>query len=317
MSRSGPGLLARDLAKWEDPALLAAARVLDTLAADVILLTGVDYDHDLVAARLLSDRLDAPYEHVFALRPNTGMPTGIDMDGNGRIGGADDAQGWGRFSGHRGMVILSRLPIDRAGVRDFSTFLWADLPGALLYDGMPAEATRVQRLSSTGHWEVPVMLPDGGRLRLLAWHATPPAFGRPPGRNRARNHDETAFWTALVDGRLEVPPPEAPFVLLGISNLDPAGGDGMAAGIRALLDHPLVHDVMPRGTHGGDGAADSALDTAYFEQTGGLRVDLVVPSAGITVVDSGVLWPPADDPLAEVLAAASRHYPVWIDIALP
>ena len=36
------------------------------------------------------------------------------------------------------------------------------------------------------------LLPDGRRLHLLTWHATPPAFEGPDRRNSRRNHDEAA-----------------------------------------------------------------------------------------------------------------------------
>lgn len=177
----------------------------------MLLLTGVDYDAGLAAAGQLAERLaaaGAPYPHRFALRPNRGRQAVLDLDGDGRIGGPDDAQGWGLFAGQKGMVILSRLAIDEGAARDFSGFLWADLPGTLMPPA-PGDVTSVQRLSTTGHWEVPLILPGGGRLQLLAYHATPPAFGTGD-RNRRRNHDESAFWLALFDGRLPFAPPEPP-----------------------------------------------------------------------------------------------------------
>lgn len=320
LSRQGPGLLVRDIVKGEDPQTAAIVTVLDALDADVILLAGIDYDRELVAARLLSDRLAKPYPHLFAVRPNTGIQTGLDLDGNGRTGDADDAQGWGHFAGYRGMVLLSRLSMDESRMRDFSGFLWADLPDAMLYEGMSDEAKAIQRLSSTGHWEVPLILPSGGHLRILAWHATPPAFSRPAGRNENRNHDETAFWLALLDGRLPFARPESPFVLMGISNRDPVDGDGHDRAVRSLLAHPLLRDPQPRGTHERNTAeqrGDAALDTAHFDRTGGLRAALLLPSSELEIQESGVLWPNEDDPLWPVLQAASRHFPVWTDVITP
>lgn len=324
LDRQGPGLLARDIAGGEDAQVLAVLRVLAALDADVLLLTGVDYDRGLVAAGLLAERLallGTPYAHRFALRPNTGTQTGLDLDGDGHAGGPDDAQGWGRFAGQGGMLILSRLPVDGEAVRDFSGFLWADLPGALLPQGMSPEVRAVQRLSTTGHWEVPLITAGGGRLRLLAFHATPPVFDGPEDRNGRRNHDEAAFWLALLDGRLEgLAPPEPPFLLIGDSNLDPMDGDGRPDAIRALLAHRALDDVPPRGAHGRSEpghAGDPGLDTAVFAQTGGLRVDLVVPSAGLEVTGAGVMWPAPGDALLADLAAASRHFPVWVEIVLP
>lgn len=221
------------------------------------------------------------------------------------------------------MAVLSRLPIDRAAARDFSAFLWTDLPGHLAAD-LPAAQAAVQRLSTTGHWDVPVITPGGGRLHLLGWHGSPPVFDGPEDRNGRRNHDETAFWLRLLAGDLAPAAsgaPAAPFVILGQSNLDPVDGEGRRQAVAALLSHPALTDPAPRGTHGRTEpgqAGDTALDTALFrEGIGGLRVDLVLPSRDLAVVGAGVLWPAAGDALAPVLAAASRHRPVWVDVVLP
>lgn len=321
LDRTGPGLLVRDLAKPDDPQIAAAVRVLAALDADVLLLTAVDYDLDAVALGLLADKLAAagsPYPHRLALRPNTGLQTGLDVDGNGLLGDPGDAQGWGLFSGQGGMAILSRLPIDDTGVRDFSTFLWRDLPGARIPDGTDPALLEVQRLATTGFWDVPI-LTEAGPLHLLAWHATPPVFDGPEDRNGKRNHDEAAFWRLFLDGTLPMTPPDAPFVLLGDGNLDPADGDGLRDGITALLSHPALQDPAPQGSHGRAEPAQTgnpALDTAFYDQLGGLRLDYVLPGAGLTVSASGVLWPPEEDPLAADLAAASRHFPVWVEVTL-
>jgi hypothetical protein len=322
LDRTGPGLLVAELSRNEAPQIAAVVRVLAALDADVILLTAVDYDRGGVALGLLADRLAAagtPYPHRFALRPNTGMQTGLDVDGNGRVGDPADAQGWGLFSGQGGMAVLSRLPIDADAARDFSGFLWRDLPGAMIPSGTAPDLLEVQRLATTGFWDVPV-LTEAGPLHLLAWHATPPVFDGPEDRNGRRNHDEAAFWRLFLDGALPMPPPDGPFVLLGDGNLDPADGDGLRDGMAALLAHPAVQDPAPRGTHARSEpahAGDPALDTSIYDDIGGLRLDYVLPAAGLQVSGAGVLWPGSEDPLAADLAAASRHFPVWVDIDLP
>ena len=319
LTREGPGLLARDILKGDDPQVEAALEVIGALDADVLLLTAVDYDRGLVALGLLQDRLaqaGRPYPHIFALRPNTGMQAGLDLDGDGRLGEPEDAQGWGRFSGEGGMAILSRLPVGEA--RDFSAFLWAGLPGNLIPPGTAPEVRAALRLSTTGHWDVTVTAASGP-LHLLAFHATPPVFDGPEDRNGRRNHDEAVFWTRLLDGALPMQPPPAPFVLLGDANLDPADGDGLTAGISALLAHPALQDPLPKGGHGRTEPGhkgDPALDTALYD-FGGLRVDYVLPSAGLAVTGAGVLWSAADDPFAGTLARASRHAPVWVEVELP
>ena len=62
---------------------------------------------------------------------------------------------------------------------------------------------------------------------------------------------------------------------------------------------------------------DPALDTADWPEAdgpGNLRVDLVLPSRDLTLRASGVLWPAPGAPLAEAVAAASRHRLVWVDV---
>ncbi|MCE6952634.1 endonuclease/exonuclease/phosphatase family protein [Cereibacter sphaeroides] len=299
--------MLRDILKGEDPQIAAARKMLEALDADVLLLTGIDYDAGLLAARAFAGDL---YPHLLALRPNTGRASGVDLDGDGRRGDASDAQGWGRFPGQAGMAVLSRLPLGEA--RDFSGFLWRDLPGADP-PPLPEDVLSVQRLSTTGHWEVPVQLPDGRFLRLLAWSATPPVFDGPEDRNGRRGGDEAAFWLRLIEGRLPIPPPEAPFVLLGKANIDPEAGDGLHAAMRAVLNHPALQDPAPKGADGSLASADFSAN----EGPGRLRVDYVLPSQGVPVTAAGVLWPAPEEPLAGEAAQASRHRPVWVDLALP
>lgn len=327
LSREGPGLVYEAITR-NDAQVAAAVAVMAALDADVLLLTGVDYDAGGLALTALADRLaaaGAAYPHRLALRPNAGVATGLDLDGNGRRGEPRDAMGYGRFAGEGGMALLSRRPLDEAGVVDLTGLLWADLPGNLMPQGEPAAVRAVQRLSSTGHWAVPLLLPGGGRLTLLAFAATPPVFDGPEDRNGRRNHDETALWLRLLEGALPVPAPQGPVAVLGKINLDPADGDGRPQALTALLHHQRLQDPQPRGRvarsdPGQQG--DPALDTALFGgTTGGLRVDYVLPPAGYAITGAGVMWPGPDDPLTAKLTgdltAASRHYPVWVDLDLP
>ncbi len=323
MSRDGPGLLVRDLIRGTDPQIAAVIAVIAQSRADVILLTDLDHDHGLVALNLLADRLalaDAPYPYRFALAPNTGLPTGLDLDGNGRRAEARDAMGYGRFAGDGGMAILSRLPIDDAAVQDMSPLLWRDLPGALLPPDLAPDAARIQRLSTTAHWAVPLTRPSG-TLTLLAWHASPPVFDGPEDRNGRRNHDEAALWRHYLDGALPFAPPTGPFVLLGDANLDPADGDGRAAALVSLLTHPKLQDPAPRSatTHVDPAhQGDPATDTAHFpDGPGALRVDYILPSADLDIIASGVIWPAEGDPFAATVQTASRHRLVWVDVVLP
>nr|WP_254367886.1 endonuclease/exonuclease/phosphatase family protein [Paracoccus sp. Z118] len=319
LTRKGPGLLLRDIRSGKDEQIAAAVQIVAAADADVLLLTGFDWDHHgaaLTAFAGLLEEAGAPYPHRFAAQPNSGMATGLDLDGNGRTGTADDAQGFGFFTGEGGMAVLSRLPLGE--VTDHSAFLWRDLPRNLM-PSVPEEIAAAQRLSSTAHWDVPVTV-GGTVLHLLAFSATPPVFDDPEtDRNGRRNHDEIAFWAHHL--------PDAPFVILGDFNLDAIDGDGRREAFDLLLPH--VQDPEPASEGGRlapqDGANSTqngrpALDTAQWPSAdgpGNLRVDYVLPARSLTTTDAGVLWPAPGEPLADVAGAASRHRLVWVDLALP
>ncbi|SEQ16428.1 endonuclease/exonuclease/phosphatase family protein [Thalassovita taeanensis] len=327
LSRKGPGLLLRDILRG-DPQVMAVVKVLSHVAPDVVVIQGFDYDRGLVALSALRDaiaRKGLGFAHVFALRPNAGLQSGLDLDGDGRRGRARDAQGYGEFSGQGGMAILSRFPIDVENVRDLSMLLWRDVPGARGPGDrvvLPLDAARVQRLSSVGHWVVPLRLPNETRLTLLTFHATPPVFDGPEDRNGFRNADEARLWSALLDGKLGASPKGA-FVLLGDANLDVHDGAGQPAALTSILNDPRLRDPVPKGR--GDLMAnaehrgDPALDTVDWPDPapGNLRVDYVLPSADLAVTGAGVMWPAPDDPLATAVQTASRHRLVWVDVALP
>ena len=259
------------------------------------------------------------------------MRTGLDMTGDGRNDSADDTQGYGEFRGAKALAVLSRLPIAQAQARDFSGFLWRDLPHALLPE-ISSEALEIQRLSSTGHWDVPVLISPQQRLHLLIYQAGPPIFGRHENRNLFRNHDETAFWTWFLDGNLPMPPPEGAFVLIGGSNLDPEDGDGMHQAMRSLLAHPALQD--PRPTSEGARLASTdprnaahrgppELDTVHWPQIpgpGNLRVSYILPARDLQVMGSGVFWPVPNSPEAYLLgdqdAPPTRHRLVWVDVMI-
>jgi len=314
--------LLRDQIGGTDAQLTAIAAIIDRAAPDILLLTSIDHDAELRALTAFNDSLTRPYPHLFALPTNAGLATGLDMDGNGRTGEPRDAQGYGRFYGHGGMALLSRYPVDVGSVQDYTALLWRDLPGAELpmMDGAPfpsPEAQAIQRLSSTGHWVVPVTTP--------ADSATPPVFDGSEGRNRLRNRDELRLWSAVLDGALG-PAPTDRFVILGNTNLDPVDGAGYPEAIAAFLADPRLQDPRPTSEGGQEAAnpghqGDPALDTAQWpeEGPGNLRVSYVLPSADWRVIDTGVFWPGADDPDRALIGGdgllAGPHRLVWLDIA--
>ncbi len=192
------------------------------------------------------------------------------------------------------------------------------------------------RLSSRAHWDVPVRLPGGGTLHLLASDPTPPLFDGAEGFNRKRNHDEVAFWTAYLDGTAfrddegrSAPAPAEPLVVLGDLGIDPHDGAGLKDGIAGLLAHPRLADPLPSGDGGAAAAGDGANAAPAGARRGGHRglarrsrtgkpagrlCPAVARPRGRGQRD---LWPAPGAPLAEAVAAASAHRLVWIDVALP
>lgn len=289
-SRDGPGLLLRDMIKRDDQLSDLVQGIAD-IAPDVLLLTDIDYDHDLVALGVLRDWIaerGPTYPHLFAARPNTGLPTGVDIDQDGRLGRPRDAQGWGRFSGQGGMAVLSRWPVGH--VQDLSAVLWKDVPDSLM---QPDDTGyHIQRLSSDGHWIVPIQTPMGD-VSILAFHATPPVFDGPEDRNGRRNHDEIAFWGHVLNAQFGPAPTR--FVVLGNANLDPQKGEGLKTAIRSLLARPDLNDP-----HYGQPTVDwSELGLGL------MRVSYALPSATLSVADAGT---------AALTPEISPHSMVWIDV---
>lgn len=342
------GLIAR-LERGDEAARNIAA-VIQHQRPDVLLLNEFDHDPDLRAAELFQRRyLEIPqagqvpirYDYRFSAPVNTGEPSGMDLDGDGRSDGPNDAFGYGTHPGQYGMLVLSRYPIDTAAVRSFQHLLWKDLPDArrpMNPDGTPYYSDAIWehlRLSSKSHWDVPIRTALG-TLHLLASHPTPPVFDGPEDRNGARNADEIALWTHYLDspdaawlcddaGRCGGLPAAAHFVLAGDLNADPDDGDAAEGAIAALLTHPRVAaDFVPRSQgavetanrHGIERRGDVASHTGDFgPRTGTMRLDYVLPSRSLTVRDGGVFWPQQGERGAD-WCAASDHHMVWLDLGL-
>lgn len=281
------------------------------------------------ALTAFSRALAAPYSYSFAIVPNAGQQTGLDLDGNGFTGDARDAMGYGRFLGDGGMVVLSRFPI-LSDVTDLSGTRWQHVPQSRMpmRDGAPFPSQDVHDMlyvSSTGHWMVPIGI-NGEVITLLAFSATAPVFDGPEDFNGLRNRDELRLWEAVLDGDIATAPTHP--VLIGNVNADPADGQGLRRGIAGVLARTDLQDPQPQSTGGVAWAdpshtGDPALDTADWSDDGpgNLRVSYVLPAADLTVLGAGVFWPAPNDPLATMLGsdgrAAGPHRLVWVDIAAP
>lgn len=351
LNRPTAGALLAELRGGACAPARALAEIVQRTAPDVLLLNEIDRDADGAAANVFAREYLAvgqngqpPIDYAFIHVPpvNTGEPTGLDLDRDGRTDGPGDAYGYGAFPGQYGMAILSRHPILTDRIRSFRTLRWAAMPGAQRPAGYYDDATWQRlRLSSKNHVDVPIGI-GAQVVHLLASHPTPPVFDGPEDRNGCRNHDEIRFWVdyltperadwivddAGVAGGL---PADAAFVLLGDLNADPADGARRVEALQALLAHPRVQDPRPQSRGGldaaraqfgtnGKHAGDAALDTGDFPDApphdpGNLRVDYVLPARSLPVAGCGVFWPPAHDPL-HARVAVSDHRLVFVDLAM-
>lgn len=294
------------------------AEILQTVRADVLLVNEFDFDRDGVAtadstpspmgyasaaAQLFHDNFlavphggadtgrpaSAPLRYAYRHTPNTntGVPSGLDLDNNGSLGGGGDALGFGAFPGQFGFTVYSRFEI--VGVRSFQNFLWKDMPGNLLLNDPTAPPNNlgtfyspakrdVLRLSSKNHVDISLRV-NGQVVHFIVAHPTPPVFDGPEDRNGKRNHDEIRLLKDYINGARYLVddagqrgglPPGALFVLAGDFNADLCDGDSLKVpcladntpgkgpnAIGQLLLDPLVNvQVAPRSDGGTAAATD-------------------------------------------------------------
>lgn len=363
LNRNSAGALVADLSTPGNAQAQTIAEIIQRARPEVILINEFDYvDQGLAVGLFQQNYLSVSqngadpiqYPYAFVAPSNTGIPSGFDLNNNGVVGGPDDAFGFGFFPGQFGMAVYSMYPIDLANVRTFQTFLWKDMPGALLPDNpatpepadwYSAEELEVFRLSSKSHWDIPILV-DGTPIHFLVSHPTPPVFDGPEDRNGLRNHDEIRFWADYISpgqggyfyddqGRSGGLKPGQLFVIAGDQNADPFDGDSVAFAIQQLLGHPRINTTQTPSSEGAveqsalQGGANTthignpAYDTADFADgtPGNLRADYVLPNKALRIEASGVFWPISSDPLFRLVGTfpfpSSDHRLVWIDVRVP
>lgn len=348
--------LARRLQRRDDEALCKIAAIIQHIRPDILLINEFDDEGQIDRADLFNrhylnqtqfGQKTINYPYHYSAPVNTGVASGVDLDGNGDANSPGDTHGFGRFPGQYSMLVLSRFPINREQARSWQRLRWRDFPGAALprhADGRSwysTEALNVLRLSSKSHWDVPIQIGDE-ILHFLTAHPTPPVFDGDEDRNGLRNRDEIALLAQLitpgaaqaysddngVNGGL---PEEAYFVIAGDMNADPLNGDSAPGAMQQLLDHPLINNHFTPTSQGARLAAtsqggnnlhhqgDPATATADFNDDpgpGNLRIDYVLPRQGLKVINSGVFWPTENLTEANWIDA-SDHRMVWIDIQWP
>jgi hypothetical protein len=349
LNRNAAGQALADLSAPGNPQASAVAEIIQRTRPEVLLINEFDFEPgNALATAFQQNYLSVShngsrpisYPYVYVAESNTGIPSGMDFSNDGTVGGPNDAFGFGFFPGQFGMAVFSQYPIQFDRIRTFQTFLWKDMPGALLPDDpatpapadwySPAELD-VFRLSSKSHWDVPIRI-GGETVHFLVSHPTPPVFDDPPAFpagvdfNGRRNFDEIRFWADYVAGGHRARyiyddagtygglSKRASFVIAGDQNSDPRDGDSVPGAIQQLLDSRRVNDhhtpssrgaVEASQLQGGINATHRSkpkYDTADFADSapGNLRADYVLPSRDLRIDDSGVFWPIQADPLSRL-----------------
>lgn len=354
LNRPTEGAVRADLATKENIQAQKVAEIIQRTAPDILLLNEFDYD---AASEGLTNfqknyleisqngATPAIYPYVFVAPSNTGEHSGFDLNRDGVISSepgsreyGGDAFGYGEFPGQFAMAILSKYPITEESLRTFQTFLWKDMPGALLpddpetpepQDWYGTDILAAFRLSSKSHWDVPVNI-DDKIVHVLASHPTPPGFDGDEDRNGKRNFDENRFWVDYIKGDPDNYIYDDAgvfgglsagdrFVIMGDLNADPHDGGAVEGAISQLISAEQVADAAAPKSEGGNAQAQiqaganlshvgaASEDTADFNDDpevgiGNLRLDYVLHSkAGLEEVSSGIFWPTENDAHYELI----------------
>ncbi|MCH8566543.1 endonuclease/exonuclease/phosphatase family protein [Nesterenkonia sp. LB17] len=328
------------------PQARVLAETVQVNAPDVLVLTGLSYDeHQQIATTVNDEYLSRgqngqtgiKYSHVYTAPTNSGIDSGADLDGDGRIGGPADALGYGRYAGERGMAVFSTYPIAEDEVRTFQEFLWQDMPE----NSMPADEfsdleKSVLPLPSTSLWDIPVEVPgEADHVHVVATDLNSPPGPTTP--DVARSEDQRrmvaefvsgASWYLYDDegayGGLES---GTPFVVAG-SLADAqelqTWPNRQVPELASLLNDATIQDPGPEAItdeplpQRRDAAADPQ---ATHGLTGGdaVRSSYVLPAAALDVDSSGVFWPAEGEFGFNLVDPADPDSPVgrlvWLDIA--
>jgi endonuclease/exonuclease/phosphatase family metal-dependent hydrolase len=331
-----------------NPQLRGAAEIVQRVRPDVLFVNEIDFDEARKNATNFRDRYLAvgqngqqsiDYPHIVFEPVNTGVPSGLDFDNDGKKDGPNDAYGYGKYPGQYGMALFSRLPVEADKIRTFQKLLWRDQPHSHLPDGKDGrpewygpDAVAALRLSSKSHWDIPMRV-GKIELHLLCAHPTPPVFDGEEDRNGRRNFDEVRLWADYLSGGIAAEyivddrggrgglAPDAAFVILGDLNADAEIGevvDGKHAAAQ-LLEHPRVQDPAPKSPGASAAASKKPLLHPEVRTSDFGRIDYTLPSKGLKIAGSGVFWPGAGEAGAELVTDrknSSDHRLVWVDLVV-
>lgn len=313
MSRDGPGTLLNDLQRFKKEDVVFALKALAKLNPDLVVLQGIDFDHQGLAMQALLAALsnqDMPRRYFLQPRSNSGIPTGFDLDRDGYWGDPEDAQGYGLYPGQNGIALISKYPLVEGSYKSFSKVLWQNMgPDYWPKNDQGADYFSVDegaklRLFSRGLWQVGVKLPEG-TLSVLFGQASSPVFDGPEDRNGLRNSAQIAFIRDQLK-KMHGEQNSRRVVFVGGLNNDPNRGEGLNPNLIKLLESASLQDVVPISNRLKD--ADVTVHWPSDPGPGPMRVDYILPDARLKVLASGI------DELVGIPAKLKSHLPVWIDV---
>lgn len=306
----------------------AVAQTVQANAPDVVVLTGVTYDHEhriaeelrsyLTAGQRTEDGVDYPY--MFTAPTNSGRESGLDLNRDGVIGGPEDAVGYGEYAGQYGTVIFSKYPLVENEVRTFQNFLWDDLPeNSMPEDRFTDLESSALRLNETSFWDVPIDV-DGKQLHILATAVSSEdeqadtSRGEDIRRVIAEYAAGRAWYLYDDDGETASMTPGAPFVVAGV----PAAEGASAEDLSVLLESPVLQDTEPEAvTEAPPAEATATRDSSVLP---GGRASYVLPSSAMNVSGSGVFRPHEGERGYEVVNPESTYSLddrlVWVDLTI-
>lgn len=306
----------------------AVAQTVQTNAPDVVVLTGVSYDAEhriaeelhsyLTAGQRTEAGLDYPY--MFTAPTNSGRESGLDLNRDGTIGGAEDAVGYGEYPGHYGTVIFSKYPILQDEARTFQNFLWDDLPENSMPEDLFTDLeSSALRLNETSFWDVPIDV-DGGQVHILAAAMSSEqeqddiSRGEDIRRVIADYAAGQAWYLYDDEGETASMSPGSPFVVAGV----PAAEGASPEDLSVLLDSQVMQDTAPQAvTEDPPAEAGATRDSSTLP---GGRASYVLPSAALDVNGSGVFWPHEGERGYEVVNPHSAYSLddrlVWVDLTI-
>ncbi|MEI8611676.1 endonuclease/exonuclease/phosphatase family protein [Enterovibrio sp. Hal110] len=363
MSADNAGDMFEALKSADDPRISARfnnlAAIIQRVRPDVLLLC--EFDHlgdggdDGMLAHFLehflgkSQQGESPIHYPYRYLPPTNTGLAIQQ-GTDVSKVPQKAHGFGRHHGQYGFVVLSRYPIDADNIRCWQSMRWADMPNHRMPKNFfDKETESALRLSSKNHVVVPINVGEK-TIHLIACHPTPPVFDGKERRNLRRNADELRLISDIIENAAYLVDDAGQsgglgandtFVVMGDLNADPTNGDGDKKVIQGLLTHPRIkpssmqtalpeNNHLPRHIPTSDGAIESLSGTRTKHKSRatharGLRLDYVLPSNDLNVVDGGVFWPRssseaydfiADESGRVVSSVSSDHQLVWLDLAI-